>query len=270
MQTDTLQRTDVKQSVTQDPQPAPTPPSASIAATAPGQLRVIKRNGTVVSYDDSKIAVAMTKAFLAVEGGTAAASSRVQRTGPRSRRPDERDVRTTLPVGRHAAHRGHSGPGRTRADALRRAQSRPRLRAVPRQPRPRPRRAQAGCEADPDEPHDHPRRRQPRTARRRAPAHRRERSVRRPQRRRRRADHRRSTEQHVRRHLRERCRHVGVDHRANAGRGRTELHVRHRAHPARRSARRSARDSSAFRRAVQRQATSAPRNRRCARSIRSR
>jgi ribonucleoside-diphosphate reductase alpha chain len=78
MQTDTLQRTDVKQSVTQDPQPAPTPLSASIAATAPGQLRVIKRNGTVVSYDDSKIAVAMTKAFLAVEGGTAAASSRVR------------------------------------------------------------------------------------------------------------------------------------------------------------------------------------------------
>jgi ribonucleoside-diphosphate reductase alpha chain len=78
MQTDTLQRTDVKQSVTQDPQPAPPPPSASITATAPGQLRVIKRNGTVVSYDDSKIAVAMTKAFLAVEGGTAAASSRVR------------------------------------------------------------------------------------------------------------------------------------------------------------------------------------------------
>ena len=52
--------------------------SASVAATAPGQLRVIKRNGTVVAYDDSKIAVAMTKAFLAVEGGTAAASSRIR------------------------------------------------------------------------------------------------------------------------------------------------------------------------------------------------
>ncbi len=52
--------------------------SASVAVTAPGQLRVIKRNGTVVAYDDSKIAVAMTKAFLAVEGGTAAASSRIR------------------------------------------------------------------------------------------------------------------------------------------------------------------------------------------------
>lgn len=66
------------------------PPSASTAtpvttqvelqATAPGQLRVIKRNGTVVSYDDSKITVAITKAFLAVEGGTAAASSRIHET----------------------------------------------------------------------------------------------------------------------------------------------------------------------------------------------
>jgi len=51
-----------------------------LEATAPGQLRVIKRNGTVVPFDDSKIAVAVTKAFLAVEGGTAAASSRVHET----------------------------------------------------------------------------------------------------------------------------------------------------------------------------------------------
>src|SRR5512139_894632 len=75
MQTDTLTRT----SLAPDSQPPMTAvPSAAIAATAPGQLRVIKRNGTVVTYDDSKIAVAMTKAFLAVEGGTAAASSRIR------------------------------------------------------------------------------------------------------------------------------------------------------------------------------------------------
>ena len=55
-------------------------PGAAIAATAPGQLRVIKRNGTVVPYTDDKISVAMTKAFLAVEGGTAAASSRIHET----------------------------------------------------------------------------------------------------------------------------------------------------------------------------------------------
>ena len=57
-------------------QPNPT----RIAATAPGQLRVIKRNGTVVPFEDSKISVAITKAFLAVEGGTAAASSRIHET----------------------------------------------------------------------------------------------------------------------------------------------------------------------------------------------
>ena len=50
---------------------------STIAATAPGQLRVIKRNGTVVPYANDKIAIAVTKAFLAVEGGTAAASSRI-------------------------------------------------------------------------------------------------------------------------------------------------------------------------------------------------
>ena len=51
---------------------------STLEATAPGQVRVIKRNGTVVPYDESKIAVAITKAFLAVEGGTAAASSRIR------------------------------------------------------------------------------------------------------------------------------------------------------------------------------------------------
>jgi ribonucleoside-diphosphate reductase alpha chain len=56
------------------------PVSAGIAATAPGQVRVIKRNGTVVPFEASKISVAITKAFLAVEGGTAAASSRIHET----------------------------------------------------------------------------------------------------------------------------------------------------------------------------------------------
>ena len=58
--------------------PTPGPISPSIAATAPGQIRVIKRNGTVVPYAEDKIAVAITKAFLAVEGGTAAVSTRIR------------------------------------------------------------------------------------------------------------------------------------------------------------------------------------------------
>lgn len=57
-----------------------TPSQTRLAATAPGQMRVIKRNGTVVSFEDSKISVAITKAFLAVEGGTAAASTRIHET----------------------------------------------------------------------------------------------------------------------------------------------------------------------------------------------
>ena len=57
---------------------APRPLSPAVTATAPGQLRVIKRNGAVVPYDDDKIQIALTKAFLAVEGGTAAASSRIR------------------------------------------------------------------------------------------------------------------------------------------------------------------------------------------------
>lgn len=48
--------------------------------TAPGQLRVIKRNGAVVTFDENKIYVAMMKAFLAVEGGNAAASNRIHDT----------------------------------------------------------------------------------------------------------------------------------------------------------------------------------------------
>jgi ribonucleoside-diphosphate reductase alpha chain len=48
-----------------------------VAATAPGEFKVIRRNGKVTSFDGEKIKVAMTKAFLAVEGGNAAASTRV-------------------------------------------------------------------------------------------------------------------------------------------------------------------------------------------------
>lgn len=58
--------------------PLPTLPSEhELQATAPGQYRVIRRNGKVTSFDRDKIKVAVTKAFLAVEGGEAAASKRI-------------------------------------------------------------------------------------------------------------------------------------------------------------------------------------------------
>ena len=50
-----------------------------IEATAPGKLRVIKRNGKVVAFEDDKIKVAITKAFLATESGNAAASERIHK-----------------------------------------------------------------------------------------------------------------------------------------------------------------------------------------------
>jgi ribonucleoside-diphosphate reductase alpha chain len=54
------------------------PDTTALSITAPQSLRVIKRTGDVVAFDVSKIAVAMTKAFIAVEGDNAASSSRVR------------------------------------------------------------------------------------------------------------------------------------------------------------------------------------------------
>ncbi|GEN24241.1 ribonucleoside-diphosphate reductase [Halomonas cupida] len=54
------------------------PDQTSVSVTAPQALRVIKRTGDVVPFDAGKIAVAMSKAFIAVEGDNAATSSRVR------------------------------------------------------------------------------------------------------------------------------------------------------------------------------------------------
>jgi ribonucleoside-diphosphate reductase alpha chain len=55
------------------------PPTSQLelTANAPGLLKTIKRNGKVVPYDDNKIKVAITKAFIAIEGSNAATSSRI-------------------------------------------------------------------------------------------------------------------------------------------------------------------------------------------------
>ncbi len=50
--------------------------SSATTRSAPA-FQVIRRNGTVTPFDASKITIALTKAFLAVEGGRAAASRRV-------------------------------------------------------------------------------------------------------------------------------------------------------------------------------------------------
>ncbi|MGH8529566.1 MAG: ribonucleoside-diphosphate reductase subunit alpha [Nevskiales bacterium] len=51
--------------------------NAELAATAPGGIRVIRRNGKITPFDAAKIELAVTKAFLAVEGASAAASTRI-------------------------------------------------------------------------------------------------------------------------------------------------------------------------------------------------
>ena len=63
-------------------------PSRNVLAGEPGsamsqdpryaQYKVIRRNGAVVPFEPAKISVAMTKAFLAVNGGQGAASARVR------------------------------------------------------------------------------------------------------------------------------------------------------------------------------------------------
>ncbi len=76
MQTESLSQSSASSAA----QTGNTQKSSASSTTAPGQIRVIKRNGAVVGYDESKVVVAITKAYLAVEGGTAAASSRVHDT----------------------------------------------------------------------------------------------------------------------------------------------------------------------------------------------
>ncbi len=52
-------------------------PHFDVTHTTPGQIKVIRRNGTVTPFDANKITVAVTKAFLAVEGDAATSSSRI-------------------------------------------------------------------------------------------------------------------------------------------------------------------------------------------------
>lgn len=49
-----------------------------IFVAKPGELQVIRRNGRLTQYDESKIAIAMTKAFNAVEGKNSEASPRIR------------------------------------------------------------------------------------------------------------------------------------------------------------------------------------------------
>ena len=71
------------------PSPTPTPPrelivgetGSAVAGSADArvtQFKVIRRNGAVVGFEPAKITIAMTKAFLAVNGGQGAGSARIR------------------------------------------------------------------------------------------------------------------------------------------------------------------------------------------------
>ncbi|MCY4337987.1 MAG: ribonucleoside-diphosphate reductase subunit alpha [Gammaproteobacteria bacterium] len=70
-----------------------------LSAYQPGNYKVIRRNGKVTAFDASKISVAITKAFLEVEGGTAAASKRVHETVAQLTEQVARGVTRRLPSG---------------------------------------------------------------------------------------------------------------------------------------------------------------------------
>ena len=53
-------------------------PEATTGASSYADYKLIRRNGSVVGFEPNKIAVALTKAFLAVNGGQGAASARVR------------------------------------------------------------------------------------------------------------------------------------------------------------------------------------------------
>ncbi len=61
---------------------APIPPiepaDATVIDTRYADYKIIRRNGAVVGFAPNKIAIAVTKAFIAVQGGQAAASARIR------------------------------------------------------------------------------------------------------------------------------------------------------------------------------------------------
>ncbi len=66
---------------TTEARPTTTPGNVPMTTTTPSnepRFNVIRRNGKATTFDASKIQIAITKAFLAVEGGTGAASARVR------------------------------------------------------------------------------------------------------------------------------------------------------------------------------------------------
>ena len=82
-----------------------------VVITSPERYRVIRRNGKVTGFDREKIKVAVTKAFLAVEGGHAAASSRIHEMVEKITEKVFLRAFTQPPSGWNVPHRRYPGPG---------------------------------------------------------------------------------------------------------------------------------------------------------------
>ncbi len=74
-------------------------PVSELAAHSPGGYRVIRRNSKVTPFNRDKIKVAVTKAFLAVEGGNAVASRRIHETVDRLTEQVTNAITRRLPGG---------------------------------------------------------------------------------------------------------------------------------------------------------------------------
>src|SRR6476646_9820933 len=84
----------------------PGSPVATSADPRFAQFKLIRRNGAVVAFEPAKLTIALTKAFLAVNGGQGASSARV--------RAVSRKARTGTRAGKAA-----EGAGGRRHDAAR-------------------------------------------------------------------------------------------------------------------------------------------------------
>ena len=110
---------------------APIGASETPQPTGPA-YRVIRRNGSVTPFDPLKITVALTKAFLAVEGNVAAGSRRVHDVVEALTADIVATLKRRSAEGRLFHIEEYPGSGRARLDAQRKPQGGACLCALPR------------------------------------------------------------------------------------------------------------------------------------------
>ena len=203
-------------------------------------MRVIKRNGTVVPFEASKISVAITKAFLAVEGGTAAASSRIHETVAKLTELVAATFQRRMPSGGTI----HIEDVQDQVElSLMRAGEHKIARdyVIYREEQARKRAAKAALSPATQAAAGNQRgagRRQPRAAGPRSPAHHRQRGLYRPDRCQRDRHPRRGPEEPLRRRHRRGAEHLTGDHRPHHDRAGAQLLLRRRPPAVRQPARR--------------------------------